>query len=248
MKYPLIKPKYYLSLLGDLLNFIKKPYDKPLVEKTTKSKIYETIGLFFIKIFFSLTVASLLQFIYEPKNLTSVSMSERFGPFMLLLVGAFILPLFEEITFRLSLKFKPIYLALSSGTFTYYIFTKAIFKSRLSLVDESFEYRIGIAVLAMIIVYIISNRIIIKSKLEVFWKQHFRFIYYISCISFAWLHVFNFELNSTNLLLLPIITLPQLFSATIAGYTRVIFGFRYPLVVHMATNFLFTLLTFIPLD
>lgn len=248
MNYPLIKPKYYLSLLIDLLNFIKKPYDKPLVEKTTKSKIYETIGLFFIKVFFSLTVASLLQFIYEPKNLTSASMSVRFGPLMLLLVGAFILPIFEEITFRLSLKFKPIYLALSTGTFTYYMITKAVFKSRLSLIDDSFKYRIGIAIVTMIIIYIISNRNIIKSKLEVFWGQHFRWIYYISCISFAWLHIFNFELNTTNLLLLPILTLPQLFSATIAGYTRIAFGFRYPLVVHMSTNFLFTLLAFIPFD
>lgn len=130
MNYPLIKPKYYLSLLRDLLSFIKRPYGKPLVDKTTKSKIYETIGLFFIKVIFSLIVGTLLQFVYEPNNLTSVSMSERFGPLMLLLVGAFILPIFEEITFRLSLKFNPIYLALSSGGFTYYIFTKAIFKSR----------------------------------------------------------------------------------------------------------------------
>lgn len=101
---------------------------------------------------------------------------------------------------------------------------------------------------ATIIVYIISNRNSIKSKLGVFWGQHFRWIYYLSCIGFAWLHIFNFELNTTNLLLLPILTLPQLFSATIAGYTRIAFGFRYPLVVHMATNFIFTLLAFLPLD
>ncbi len=248
MDYPLIKPKYYLSLLKDLLNFIRKPYSKHLNEKPVKNKIYDTIGLFFIKICFSIIVASLLQFIYEPKNLTSVSMSERFGSFMLLFVGGIILPAYEEITFRLSLKFKPIYLALASGTFMYYILTKVVYKTKLSLVDHTFWYRISICILLVIIIYTIIRREKIKTSLNHFWEKNFRLIYYLSCVSFAWLHIFNFELNTLNLLLLPIITLPQLFSATIAGYTRIAFGFRYPLFVHMSTNILFTLLSFIPLD
>lgn len=248
MKYPFIKPKFYFSLLIDLFHFIVKPYSESLINKTTKEKTYETIGLFFIKILFSLTIASLLQFVYEPENIASISMSERFGPFMLLLIGGFILPLFEEVTFRLSLKFKPIYFALSSGTFMYYIFTKAIFKSKLSLVDDTFIYRVIIALVSMLLIYAFVRREKVKIVLDCFWKNNFRYIYYGSCISFAWLHIFNFELNITNLLLLPILTLPQFFSSTIAGYTRIAFGFRYPLAIHMATNFIFTLLTFIPLD
>lgn len=248
MNYPLLNPKYYLSLLKDLLNFIRHPYCKPLKVKTEKQKAYDTIGLFFIKISFSILVASLLPLIYEPKNLTSINMSERFGPFVLLLVGGIILPIYEEITFRLSLKFKPIYLALTSGAFIYYILTKAVFKTRISLVDDTFLYRISIGILFMIIAYTIIRREKVKKPLNQFWKDNFRFIYYLSCVSFAWLHIFNFELNMINLLLLPIITLPQLFSATIAGYTRIAFSFKYPLFTHMATNILFTLLSFIPLD
>lgn len=248
MKYPFIKPEFYFSLSLDLFHFMVKPYSEPPNSKSTKEKTHETIGLFFIKIFFSLTIASLLQFIYEPENLASVSMSERFGPLMLLLVGGVILPLFEEITFRLSLTFKPIYLALSSGTFMYYIFTKAVFKSSLSLVDDTFIYRVTIALTSMLLIYTFVRREKVKIVLDRFWKNNFRYIYYGSCVSFAWLHIFNFELNITNLLLLPILTLPQLFSASIAGYTRIAFGFKYPLAIHMATNLLFTLLAFIPLD
>ena len=175
-------------------------------------------------------------------------MSERFGPLALLLVGGMILPIFEEITFRLSLKFKPIYLALTSGTFTYYIMTKAVFKSRLSMVDDTFWYRVITGVIILSIVYVISSRRPVRQVLQQFWEKQFKWIYYLSCISFAWLHIFNFELNVTNLLLLPILTLPQLFSATIAGYTRVAFGFKYPLLVHMTTNTLFLSLTFLPLN
>lgn len=246
--YPLIKPKYYKSLLIDLVNFMRRPIDKPSIEKSARHKVYDTIGLFFIKIVFSITIATLLQFIYEPENQTSASMSERFSPLVLLLVGGIILPVFEEITFRLSLKFSPINFALTSGTFTYYIMTKAVFKSRLSLVDDTFWYRVIVAVIILLIAFMISNRGPIRQILQQFWKIHFKLIYYVSCISFAWLHIFNFELNLINLLLLPILTLPQLFSATIAGYTRVAFGFKYPVLLHMITNTLFLSLTLLPLN
>ncbi len=247
VSYPLTKPKYYKSLLIDLVNFIRRPKNEPYIEKSTKHKIYDTIGLFFIKLVFSIIVASLLQLVYEPENQTSASMTERFGPLALLLVGGLILPIFEEITFRLSLKFRPLYLALTSGTFTYYIMTKAVFKSRLSMVDGTFWYRVTAGVTMLLIVYAIASKSSIRQALQQFWKTQFKWIYYVSCVSFAWLHIFNFELNVANLLLLPILTLPQLFSATIAGYTRVAFGFKYPLLIHMTTNTLFLSLTFLPL-
>lgn len=248
VSYPLIKPEYYKSLIIDLVNFIRCPINKPSIEKSTRHKIYDTIGLFFIKLVFSITVASLLQLVYEPENQTSISMSERFGPLALLLVGGIILPIFEETTFRLSLKFRPIYLALTSGTLTYYIMTKAVFKSRLSMVDDTFWYRVTAGVIMLLIVYVIASKSSIRQALQQFWRTQFKWIYYLSCISFAWLHIFNFELNVTNLLLLPILTLPQLFSATIAGYTRIAFGFKYPVLLHMITNTLFLSLTFLPLN
>ncbi|WP_394746861.1 hypothetical protein [Spongiimicrobium salis] len=246
--YPLIKPKYYASLTRDLVNFMKSPRGGIAENKSLRGKIYDTIGLFVMKVVFSIVVASLLQFIYEPENLTSKSMAARFSPLALLMVGGIVLPLFEEITFRVSLKFKPIYLSLTTGGFTYYILTKAIFKSRLSLVDETFWYRIISAIIIILITYTFYSRKRVNAKAQRFYRKHFRMIYYLSCMSFAWLHIFNFELSLINLLWMPILTLPQLFSATIAGYTRVAFGFPYPLLVHMITNMCFLSLTFLPID
>jgi len=248
ISYPLIKPKYYWSLINDLYNFIKSPEYKTGLEKSTGNKVYDTIGLFLIKVVFSVVVASLLQFIYDPENLTSTSMSERFSPLLLLLVGGIVLPLFEEMTFRLSLKFNPMYLALTAGGFSFYILTKAVFKSRLSLVDDTFWYRVISTVIIVLIVYAVCSRKTVNVNVQRFWERHFRMIYYLSCLSFAWLHIFNFELSLVNLFWMPILTLPQLFSATIAGYTRVVFGFQYPLLVHMITNILFLSLTFLPID
>ncbi len=248
LPFPLIKPKYYKCLLTDLVDFIKSPQNKPSFQKSVTHKIYDTIGLFLIKVVFSITVASMLQFVYEPENLTSTSMAERFAPLTFLLVGGFILPLFEEITFRLSLRFNPIHLSLTAGAFAYYVLTKAVFKSRLSLVDDTFWHRIIAAIIIVSITYVVCTRKNVRSILQQCWDRHFRLIYYLSCVSFAWLHIFNFELTLLNFLWLPLLTLPQLFSATIAGYTRVAFGFQYPLVVHMSTNILFICLTFLPFD
>ena len=248
MTYPFVKPKFYLRLIKDLTRFISQPRYLPLKELTVKNKVYDTLGLFLIKLVFSLLVANVLAIFYEPKNITDANMAERFTPLAYLMVGGLILPIYEEVCFRLSLKFKTLYAALTIMALSYYLLTKAIYKTNLSLVDETFYTRVGLSLILGIISFILMYRKKIYQKLTVLWENNIKWIYYLSCVLFAWLHIFNFELNLTNILLLPIITLPQLFSATIAGYTRLSFGFRYPLFVHMGTNLLFIILSFLPLD
>ena len=248
MNYPFVKPIFYLGLIKNLIQFVSQPQYLPLKDLTVRNKIYDTLGLFFIKLVFSLLVANVLAVFYEPKNITDANMANRFTPLVYLLVGGVILPLYEEICFRLSLKFKPLYAALTFTSLSYYLLTKAIYKTNLSLVDDTFYTRVLLSLFIGVIAYALMYRKKFAQKLAVLWENNIRWIYYLSCVLFAWLHIFNFELNLTNVLLLPIITLPQLFSATIAGYTRLSFGFKYPLFVHMGTNLLFISLTFLPLD
>ncbi|MBU2904703.1 hypothetical protein KO529_07880 [Arenibacter algicola] len=248
MNYPFVRPKFYLRLIKELTRFIFQPRYLTLKDLTVRNKIYDTLGLFLIKLVFSLLVANVLAIFYEPKNITDANMANRFTPLVYLLVGGVILPLYEEVCFRLSLKFRPLYAALTFVSLSYYLLTKGIYKTNLSLVDETFYTRVLLSLFLGVIAYALMYRKKIAQKLAVLWENNIRWIYYLSCVLFAWLHIFNFELNLTNVLLLPIITLPQLFSATIAGYTRLSFGFKYPLFVHMGTNLLFIGLTFLPLD
>jgi len=238
MNYPLIKPKYYLSLLKEIINFIKNPKYERNLTKPTKQKIYDTIGLLFIKMLFLIPVILFFAVVYDPENIQDGNMSERFTPIILLLVGVVILPFLEEAHFRLSLKFKPIYLALTSSVFCYYFLTKLVFHTKISSVDDSFLIRAFISISLGIVLYPIINIKSIKNKLSDFWINHFRSIYYISCLVFAWMHFSKYEFNWTNILLLPILTLPQLMSAIIYGYIRVSYGFQYPLLLHMSNNLL----------
>jgi len=236
MNYPLIKPKYYFSLFKEIIRFIKNPTNIKNLEKSTRIKIYDTIGLLLLKALFLIPVVLFFAIVYDPENVQSGNMSERFSPLGLLIVGVLILPFIEEVLFRLSLKFKPIYLSLTSGVFVYYILTKLVFHTKLSAVDESFLMRVGASIFSGIILYSVFNIKSVKNRLIKFYSLHFRSIYYVTCVVFAWIHISKYELNWTNVLLLPILTLPQLFSAIVYGYIRVSFGFRYPLLLHLTNN------------
>lgn len=245
-KYPLIKPRYYVSLFREIVNFIKHPKYDNTIDKSIRLKIYDTIGLFILKMIFLIPVALFFALVYDPENVLEGNMSERFTPLVFLLVGGIVLPFVEEVAFRLSLKFKPVYLALSSAVLCYYMLTKIVFESKISAIDESFWIRAGISVVLGVVLYSIVNFRSIRGTLMKFWALHFRSIYYVLSVSFAWVHITKYELNWTNVLLLPILTLPQLFSALIYGYMRVSFGFQYPLLFHMSNNLIAISLSFLP--
>lgn len=60
MTYPFVRPKFYLILIKDLARFIAQPQYASLQNLTVKNKIYDTLGLFVIKLAFSLLVANVL--------------------------------------------------------------------------------------------------------------------------------------------------------------------------------------------
>ena len=239
MNYPLAKPAYYFTLFKELIRFIRNPKSESNTEKSTRIKIYDTIGLFVLKVFFLVILAVFMAIIspwFDPENISKSNMLERFEFPMLLLVGGFILPLIEEVCFRLSLRFQPLHLSLTFMVICYYVLTKLIYHTSLSMVDESFTVRVLTSLGFGLLTYPIFSSQKVKSVFGKFWQRNIKWIYYISCLSFAWIHIFNYELSLLNLLFLPLITLPQLMSAIINGYTRLVFGFQYPLFFHFVNN------------
>lgn len=233
---PLKVISLFKQSITDFLLFVGYPKTFHYKKLSVTQKISVSFFLLLVKFAFSLLIAGLIGIFYEPKNLTDQSMSDRFSPVVYLAVGGLILPFFEEALFRLSLIFKPIYLSLSLACGIYYVSTKILFNSKLSLIDETFLIRIILALAVGMISFLIFRKYLIARFLTKFWKNNFRLIYYTSTIIFAWLHVFNFEPSLKNLLLTPILTLPQLSSGLISGYLRVRFGFLYPLILHVGTN------------
>ena len=246
MNYPLIRPHYYLSLLKEVVRFLKAPDYRRNLEKNTKQKVYDTFGLYVLKLILLIPLIVFFALIYDPKDVQSVSLSERFSPLALILVAGFILPLAEEVAFRLSLRFKPSYLAISAAVLVYYLLTKFVFQTKISAVDESFLARVAISGLLGLLLFPVVSRPAIGSMLERFWVRHFRAIFYVICVVFAWVHITKYETTLINIMLLPILTLPQLMSAIMYGYTRVAFGFQYPVISHTLNNLLAVSISFLP--
>ncbi len=246
MDYLLLRPQYYISLFKDILKFVKSPHNQPDLEKPLKLKICDTLGLFILKLILLIPVLFFFALIYDPENIQSANMAERFSPIALLIIGGLVLPLIEEIAFRLSLIYHSIYLSLSSSALMYYFLTKAIFQTKISAADESFLLRVSLSVGLGIIIFMILNNKIVSKKVANFWSSNFKYIFYFSSLIFAWMHISKYEITWLNILLLPILTLPQLMSAIIYGYTRVSFGFRYPLILHITTNIIAIGLSLLP--
>lgn len=236
MKLKLINPKHYYNELKQLSKFVINPVPCPSHQLNTAQRLNGTWRLLVVKMVLTIIIGIVIGAIYAPVNKTTNSMAERFSPATLLMVGVFILPLLEEIAFRLSLKFKPLYLALTLGVLAYYISSKAVYHAKLSDIHHDFQIRAIIVLVTMAIAYPLLSIPKLKRVLEGFWRNNFRWVLYISSFGFAWVHIFNYELSLEHLLLMPIITLPKLVGALCYGYVRVNYGFVYSFALHICNN------------
>lgn len=237
MKLRLINPKHYYNEFKQLLKFVITPAYNSTNAMTTSKKIEGTWTMFIVKLVLGIIVGVSIGIFYDAENKTTISMAERFSPLALFFVSVFALPLLEEIEFRLSLKFKPIFLALTLGALGYSTLSKMLYHAKLSDVYDHFIERASITVSIIIVTYFLFSIPKIKRRLERFWENNFKWILYFLCFGFAWVHGFNYEYATMfHLLLIPIITIDKLTSAFCYGYVRMKYGFLFSFGLHMCWN------------
>lgn len=236
MKARLLQPKQYLNEFRALYQFSITPVYTTPQALSRAQKIEGTWKMLVVKFILAAIVGVLVGLLYDPDNKTTASMAQRFSPPVLFLVSVLILPLLEEMAFRLSMKFRPLYLSLTLGTIAYYIASKVFYQAKLSDIYNSFEERAFIMLAIIIITWPLFSFTPVKTRLAHFWQQQFRWVFYFLCFTFAWIHILNYELNLTHLLLMPLITLPKLVSAMCYGFARINYGFIYSLTIHICNN------------
>jgi hypothetical protein len=205
-----------------------------------------TVTIFVIKTLLTAIFGILILFIYDPVNKTTVRWSEEFSTLTIFSLGVLALPLLEEIAFRLSLNFKPIFLSLTLGVLAYYIMTKAVYLTNLSNTDHHFMSRVLIAILIIVVSFPVLSHKSIAIRLGNFWRKNFKWVFYFLCITFAWMHILNYGITLIHILLLPLITLPKLISALSYGYIRMHYGFVYSLGLHMLWNSIGIVVSLVP--
>jgi hypothetical protein len=233
MKRKLTSPKCYYQLFTIIIQYVLNPTVKEKVGLKNHEKIIDTLILLIIN-FLLAAAAIAISFNLRPKNLGISHIEDIYPPAIQFLLLAIVLPLMEETAFRLYLKFKPIFLSLSISMSTYYITTINIFNTYTTDFNNGFLIRVSVSILLGSIAFIILKKN--AQYISRFWKNHFRWIFYFSIVVFGLVHIINYELNIRNILLGPIIVLPQLISGTFLGFIRIKYGFIYGYTAHILNN------------
>jgi len=158
--------------------------------------------------------------------------SELFNEYSLTLISFLIIiivPLIEELIFRFYLKYRAWVINL--------IFPLIIMGLSFYLLSTI------IAIITIVIFFVLL--VVFNQKitfyLKQFWDRKFNIIFYISVVLFAIMHVFNYNISVSVILLAPLLVLPQFIGGILIGYLRVKAGFIWGVALHMASNAVLTL-------
>jgi hypothetical protein len=150
-------------------------------------------------------------------------------PFEIFFYGVVVLPLLEELTFRAFLDLKKISIALSIGGIIYF-FANILFTVELG------------AALALI-GFAISFFAIGEQAVE-FMRSNFRTLFYLSNVSFVFVHAFNYHLSQFrefDYWVLPVLLSLQMIGSLNYSYLRIRNGLAWSYLFHACENFVFLL-------
>jgi hypothetical protein len=237
MTLRLINPKYYLTKLTDIGRFIVKPIGHSTDNKTTIDKLTDLLVIFIITLTFSLLAFYFNVYYVKPLPTTKLfEWQQKLGPVYFCLFSVFLIPLVEESTLRLPLKFSSLFLSISFALLSYKFISKTFFDSPMYEMSSYPVSRISFAIICAFLFYLSISKEKINKRIDSFWTKHFRWIFYILCILFAFIHLHNYRPSSYNILLAPVITLPQLILGLTASYMRINYGFVYAFGLHALYN------------
>lgn len=198
-------------------------------------KFKNSIYLFILKLLIAISIILLIKSLFNVENI-KISQLNEWSIVEIFIYGCLLVPILEELVFRLPLVFKPSYFAISSFILNYVLISKVYFKIGYLNVDEYVFVRLIFASIVAALVFYYSRKNF--SKIKLFWKNNFRFLYYFSILLFGLLHGYNFEFSNESLAILPLVTFPQILDGIINGYVRIKYGFVFCCILHVLNNFI----------
>ncbi|MRH99289.1 CPBP family intramembrane metalloprotease [Kriegella sp. EG-1] len=105
-------------------------------------------------------------------------------------------------------------------------------------IDEAIDnYPLYFLAFAAIILAPILEELFFRGPMILFKdKPYFKIIFWILTIAFGLIHITNFEITSTTILLAPLLVLPQIIVGAMLGYIRIKFGLVWAIGLHATYN------------
>jgi hypothetical protein len=141
------------------------------------------------------------------------------APLYVVIVGVFLAPLLEELTFRLPVgPLRPWWLLVSAVGL------------------GSIDLRLG--AVALLLAGVAVAVAPIRRAVLTFWHDQFPLVFFGSAVLFGVVHATNWHLGRPGLafIILPLLVLPQALIGIVLGYTRVRMGLRGSMLLHGAYN------------
>lgn len=227
-----------LNKISFFFVFLRKtPISFPDEEMIWHSKIRDIITYFMLEIILIIPIILVLSLLDKlhilPENANKLKSTDSI--LEVFLFGAFIMPIFEEFFFRSHLtKAKWNFSFCLLALLYFLLFVANLFDNS---IPNNHIFKI-IAIPTIILIFLIGE----KLNLFEFWKQNFGVFFYIVVITFASVHLTNFDYKKTSLWLLPILISPQILSGLFFGFIRIRYGIIYSILFHSLGNSTLTIL------
>jgi membrane protease YdiL (CAAX protease family) len=222
------------------LAFFKSPHfqlesDNSFIQKI--KELFKTILWMYGIIFICTLFLKIIDFfVYKSTNFSFYDIifsqqNKNFGkyPIYYLLILA---PFIEELLFRLPLSLKKIHLFFSLFSYSLYILFFTLLSGK--LLNTNIYFKIFFFLFISLLIYFLIN----QSKFDFIKKKYYPIYFYLLCIIFGLIHLFNFyKVVPNNLLFIaPLFILPQIILGCFAGYLRLKNGFLWGFVLHIIFN------------
>ncbi|PQJ20740.1 CPBP family intramembrane glutamic endopeptidase [Tenacibaculum sp. SG-28] len=91
----------------------------------------------------------------------------------------------------------------------------------------------------------IAEEIFFRAPLTAFKNtKHFFYVFYAFALFFGFVHISNFEISTTVILLAPLLVAPQIILGCYLGFIRIRFGLLWSILLHASYNAFFIVNTF----
>lgn len=221
-----------------IFNFLQSP-------SYTRKKSYSFQDLAFIGVLLSVVVlvsvannylnSHVIRLLHIDVKVRDISNLLK-SPFWTCFVICLLMPLIEEIIFRLPLVISPVNVALSAGGIS--LFLLSFVTNSLSILEKGILISLSIIAVGFIAFQGVKKY---EFQLKAFTSKYITAIFYISCISFGLIHITNFHFSFEIALLAPILCLSKIILGICCGYLRLSYGFSFAVGFHSVYNLVITL-------